>query len=57
MATCAALVRGRKGECLAPVPDDAPIFLCYLHALLAHQFVEQLGGAKKVAEQIRKDAA
>ncbi|WP_349902616.1 hypothetical protein [Parafrigoribacterium humi] len=52
MATCAALVPGRKGECLRPVPEDAPIRLC-----LVHQWVVQLGGAQAVAAEIRKEGS
>ncbi len=57
MALCAAVIPGRKGECLHPVPEDAPIRLCLVHALLAHQWVVQLGGAQAVAAEIRKEGS
>lgn len=57
MATCTAIVPDKKGECLKPVPEDAPLRLCYLHGLLAHQWVQSLGGARAVAEEIRREAS
>jgi len=57
VALCAAVIPGKKGECLRPVPDDAPIRLCLIHGLLAHQWVVSLGGAQAVAAEIRKEAS
>lgn len=54
---CTAIVPGVKGECQRPVPVDSPIRLCLLHALLAHQYVVELGGAVAVATTIRKEAS
>lgn len=56
MAMCSAIVPGVRGECQRPVPEDAPIRLCLLHALLSHQYVVQLGGAHAVAAAIKSGA-
>lgn len=55
MGMCAAIVRGVKGECQRPVPEDAPIKLCLLHGLLAHQWIGELGGPVTVADRIKVD--
>lgn len=57
MAMCAAIVPGVRGECQRPVPEGAPIKLCLLHPLLAHQWVVEMGGAHAVAETIKKAVA
>ena len=55
MATCTAIVPGQKGECLRPVPEDAPLQLCLLHGLLASEWVRDLGGANAVRAEILRN--